>query len=412
MIVLFFLFLPFVHAQDDLILNSIWHEINQQLPIEKQKQYENYLKLNDEVKTTEVTEEVEVKVEKKSVGAQRVEEMKARVRDELKNKKALPVKEKGLESWAAKQEEFLRSHQKKIDTNLKTWQQKYETTLRKWSQAHEAFLKRLPEYKKAAFDIPIEKQTPVEIKKITRTLTQFIPKTYHLVNSAFTIPIKDQKRRATCSAFAGVRAIEITLAQQNNQLDLSEQYFYWASKPNCRKNQCSEKGSWVGYGLDYSKEYALPTESQCPYNQENLSGNETQIPMSLTCKTGEVLVVDYSHLETLDQAIVALDKNQIIILGIKLKENFYTTKGIVFQNAKNARDKGLDSHANGHALILEGYIKLPPELNESEGKVCFLAANSWGEGWGKGGHACLSEKWLTQNRGKNPMVTVTKVRKK
>ena len=37
---------------------------------------------------------------------------------------------------------------------------------------------------------------------------------------------------------------------------------------------------------------------------------------------------------------------------------------------------------------------LPKNLRETEGKYCFLTANSWGAGWGIGGHACLSENWI------------------
>ena len=39
-------------------------------------------------------------------------------------------------------------------------------------------------------------------------------------------------------------------------------------------------------------------------------------------------------------------------------------------------------------------MKLPSKLHKTEGKFCFLTANSWGEGWGIGGHACLSENWI------------------
>ncbi|MAE58814.1 MAG: hypothetical protein CME69_08040, partial [Halobacteriovorax sp.] len=61
----------------------------------------------------------------------------------------------------------------------------------------------------------------------------------------------------------------------------------------------------------------------------------------------------------------------------------------------------------GHAVLLIGYIKLPKVLNE--GSVCFITANSWGSGWGHGGYACLSEKWVLSQRQSNPFVVINSV---
>ena len=74
---------------------------------------------------------------------------------------------------------------------------------------------------------------------------------------------------------------------------------------------------------------------------------------------------------------------------------------------KNISKKRMDSHAVGHALLLIGYIKLPKILNE--GEVCFVTANSWGEGWGTGGTSCLTEKWLLEQRKSNPFVVLEEV---
>ena len=39
-------------------------------------------------------------------------------------------------------------------------------------------------------------------------------------------------------------------------------------------------------------------------------------------------------------------------------------------------------------------MKLPQKYWAQEGKMCFIIANSWGKGWGLGGHACLTETWV------------------
>ena len=75
---------------------------------------------------------------------------------------------------------------------------------------------------------------------------------WHAVPSAFSVPIKDQGDRGTCAAFAAIRTIEVLLAQNGRQLNLSEQYFYWASRPECRASPCGTKGSWAEAGFEFS----------------------------------------------------------------------------------------------------------------------------------------------------------------
>jgi C1A family cysteine protease len=47
---------------------------------------------------------------------------------------------------------------------------------------------------------------------------------------------------------------------------------------------------------------------------------------------------------------------------------------------------------------------------KNEGTGCFLVTNSWGVGWGQGGHACVSEKWLKYHKRINPYVIIKGVK--
>jgi C1A family cysteine protease len=121
-------------------------------------------------------------------------------------------------------------------------------------------------------------------------------------------------------------------------------------------------------------------------------------------------VRSFSYVKTLDEAINALERHKPVILGTRLTPNFYHNKGLVLQSEKDYGPKKLNSHSKGHAVLLVGYMKLPPNMHEKEGKVCFLTANSWGVGWAKGGHSCLSEKWVKEHRRRNPFVVVESVK--
>src|SRR5690606_18445356 len=237
-----------------------------------------------------------------------------------------------------------------------------------------------------------------------------IERDFYIVPGALGLPIRDQKFRPTCAAFAGVRLVEIMLAQNAKQQDLSEQYFYWASKDDCQARPCRTPGSWVGYGLEHSQNQPrqdIPLEKNCPYVSYTSDGNETQTPLKPSCQQGAVKVGDFKYHKTLDELMQALHDKRPVVASIKLTPNFYTSNSLILYRNRNVGGK-MDAHAQGHAVTIVGYVKLPQVLEE--GSVCFLVANSWGEGWGKGGYSCISEKWLLNQRQSNPFVTLASIR--
>ena len=256
-------------------------------------------------------------------------------------------------------------------------------------------------------DIPLF--LPVSKEEKVKKINVEIDRDFSIVSSSFNIEVRDQKSRPTCSSFSGIRAIEIEMAQKNKYKDLSEQYLYFASKPNCQNMPCSKRGSWVGHGLEFSKNQSgldIPIESNCPYYGYSKSGNETQIPLSKSCKTGVVSVKSFSYLRTLDEVVSKLESGKSVIASVKLTPNFYENSGLVLMNEKNKGNR-TDSHAFGHSILLNGIIKLPEALNE--GKYCFVTTNSWGKGWGLGGYSCLSEKWILSQRQSNPFVVIKSI---
>ena len=220
------------------------------------------------------------------------------------------------------------------------------------------------------------------------------------VDYSLDLTVKSQSQRPTCSAFASIRAIEIKLAQLGKNLDLSEQYFYWASKPNCQSIPCNNWGSAFGVGIRVSKNSSkndIPPETSCPYQNEDRPNNQTQIPLRIGCqRDGIAKVVKYEYFNSVDELPSFLDKNHPVIGGFTLSPGYYETKAFL----SLADDKKLgttDSNEGGHAFNIIGYMELPKSLHRDEGKRCYIAANSWGYGWGAGGHTCISEAWLKKH---------------
>jgi len=202
------------------------------------------------------------------------------------------------------------------------------------------------------------------------------------------------------------------LSQHNLKKNLSEQYFYWASKPKCQKAPCSKRGSWVLKAFKHSKkskEFDIPLEKDCPYKKESIENNETQIPLKENCSDGSVKVQSFKRLKSLDQVVGAIKRNIPVVGGFKLSSNFYKNKGIVTNNTLPSLGANKDDHAKGHAILLVGVMQLPEFQHEDEGEFCLVAVNSWGEGWGRGGYSCLTENWLKAHNPKQYYAFVDRV---
>ncbi len=314
----------------------------------------------------------------------------------------IPLKLRRSMTWQNKAKLELEQIKNKVIKEHKEWKKKYVKELQELAKKQKKFDGKIEDYKKVISEVPLI--MPVKKNELKKTIKNRIAKEHYVLDESFQLKVKDQSVRPTCSAFAGVRALEILLSQNEIGWDLSEQFFYWSSKEECQLSPCNRKGSWVGHGLEYiSNNQGVPLEKDCPYIVFNKDNNETQIPLPKSCSKGRVKVKGFQYLENLDQVLQHLNKGKSVIASIRLSPNFYSNKGLVLNSEKNI-GSSMDQHGKGHAVLIVGHVKLPQVLNE--GAVCFITANSWGEGWGISGHACLSEKWILEHRKTNPFVVI------
>lgn len=310
------------------------------------------------------------------------------------------------EGWARLAKSEVEALRKKVIIQHKEWKKKHLSTLKSWQEKKKKYMNEVDSYKKTLASIP---KVVVQNKDLKEEKKVEINKEDYIVAGSLSVPVRDQKYRPTCSSFSGIRAIEILLNQNSAYNDLSEQYFYWASKSDCQDKKCTQRGSWVGHGLNFSKQQRsidIPLEKNCPYKAYSEDGNETQIPLSDKCEQGVVRVEDFNYFRNTDSIIHRLKQNQPVIVSLKLTPNFYGSHNLILNKDKYKKGE-MDKHAQGHSILLVGYVKLPQILNE--GRVCFIAVNSWGEGWGNGGYSCLSENWLMDQKQTNPFVSINSV---
>ena len=283
----------------------------------------------------------------------------------------------------------------------------------------------------------------------TTNLTDYTSDTVswgNYTDSSFTIaaldrmPVRDQGRRGTCASFAGVGLLEAFIIQNSpaalpfQEIDLSEQRFYYLSKPGAWGDggSLSTQGSDSGSGFMTSNgqlngypgpsdtggnEYNLPLEKSCPYNK-SLGSNDLQTPLLDGCKTGGVVKVSQftawggslgtnTRIERAQSIYGEIRANKAVVVYSKLSSNWERNDGIV--TYKGAGSPGSSDHATGHAYLVVGVRKLSESEFPGEGGMCFIIRNSWGKGWGVNGLSCMTLKWFNHWRFDGAMPTVDEV---
>ncbi|MBF0299624.1 MAG: hypothetical protein HQK51_12940 [Oligoflexia bacterium] len=439
------------NTNEKIVFNTIWYKLYGNYPedgkSEKIEKKEEKIEKKEKEKEKEKEDEAKSKSETKT-GPQLQPNGKKYVNDALERNRQLlrerDLKEKNerleKEENAIKEgdeENDYRSFSSKmrrdVDNQLSKWKEDVAETYKHWAEERKKFLERVDVYKKNQIDFNQFESKNSNLKNIKSEMkkAEVIKNNndhysnsdstngkYHIVKDAFLIPIRDQGDRSTCSAFMGVRALEILSKQLGYNYDLSEQYFYWASRKDCQTIPCSLKGSWVTPGFDYSKEkgnYDIPLENYCPYENNYQQGNETQIPLKDACKRGGVVsVADYKLINSPEEIVEAINEDKPVMGGFRLNEDFYNNDGLVLSIKNKNSDSSkarMDQHAKGHAMLIIGYMELPKEKRkDSRDKYCFLTANSWGEGFGSGGYTCLSQKWIIENRLNNSFVVLESIK--
>jgi hypothetical protein len=227
------------------------------------------------------------------------------------------------------------------------------------------------------------------------------------------IPVRNQGGRGTCAAFTGIGHLEYAVMRASPGLptvDLSEQRFYFNSRPECQATGCSlhEAGSnhIVGFRQSIgSSQLDIPLEVDCPYNPRQ-GDNELQVPQAPGCSRGVVRVVAMElAYQPADILRVLTETGLPVPYASPLSSNYFSTSGMI--TARQAGPPpGDNMHAAGHAYLIVGY-QLLPNMPE-EGGMCFIIKNSWGTGWGAGGYACMTlawmEAWRYENWGGHPVV--------
>ncbi len=182
--------------------------------------------------------------------------------------------------------------------------------------------------------------------------------------------VRDQGERPTCLAFAATAAHEF--ARESTE-PLSPEYLHYFSSRNS-----TSAGVTFSEVTQALRVEGQATEIACPYWPGGVP-NGWAPPVSVD--------VYRRYSRTCQASIVklyqVLRRGCVPVLGISLPKPF-------LDPVEPWVLTGEGQCLGMHAVVAVG-------IGSYEGQGCFLVRNSWGTGWGIGGHAWLSEDFITRH---------------
>jgi C1A family cysteine protease len=187
----------------------------------------------------------------------------------------------------------------------------------------------------------------------------------------FITPVKDQGACGSCVAFGSCAAVEGTLRVQEEKpgldIDLSEaQLFYCAAADT--GSMCAD-GWYPKVALAVFKKDGVPDEASFPYE-----------PGDRPCSASEdwreraVKINDWHRLETPAEMKAWIAQHGPVVGSMSVYEDFQLYAGGIYRQVAGNK-------VGGHCICIVGY---------DDPKGYWIIKNSWGEGWGDEGFACIA----------------------
>lgn len=195
-------------------------------------------------------------------------------------------------------------------------------------------------------------------------------------------PIRDQAQRGTCVAFAALAAYEHFLKKnEHGEIDLSEQFLYWACKQH--DGIPTTEGTWLRVAFARLYQDGVCLEETWPYNPTPIPGNEGQGPPTggavleaMTYRVASYVTLGARAVDDLKQALASgrCVPFSVPVYNTLMKNPQAMKTGTIPNPVPGELPVG------GHAMCLVGYEDVPGNPGLGGGR--FIVRNSWGANFG------------------------------
>ena len=188
------------------------------------------------------------------------------------------------------------------------------------------------------------------------------------------LPVRDQGRRQSCLAFASSAAHEHQVGP--GELLSVEYLFYHAVARMPGANPSA--GTTMAAAAAALANDGQPVEAAWPYSSVQVAPWAPPTVSTALYKTGMT-----PGKLTFGEIVAALDQSHPVILGLAITDAFWRpdTNGRI-------PNFSTDTERGGHAVLAVGHGIW------ADGVPALLVRNSWGNGWGQGGHAWVSHSYI------------------
>lgn len=190
--------------------------------------------------------------------------------------------------------------------------------------------------------------------------------------------VRDQGNRMSCLSIAATDAHQFV--RNSNLLSVEWLYFQSCLYPG----NCPMKGTKISTTRNVLKTVGQPSEKDWPYEQ-NQPTNWAPPP-----SVGQLFRVESKSVTNVIKKFKMQLKNKIPVILVIYLSNGFSQQAFKtnFELPICADPNEKIYYTRRHAILLVG-------LGKYEKKTVFLIRNSWGEGWGYGGYAWISQDYLS-----------------
>ena len=185
----------------------------------------------------------------------------------------------------------------------------------------------------------------------------------------YDTPVKDQGGCGSCVAFGTAAAMEVVFRYSRRTtmpLDLSEAHLFYVYARSEGRN-CGN-GWWPNRALTHAQSSGVTFEDYYPYTAGDQDGN-TKINANWRNRLAKVTAwadISGNALAMKDR----ISRYGAVTACFNVYQDFFSYKSGVYRHVTG-------NLAGGHCVVLVGY---------DDGQACWIARNSWGNGWGDGGY--------------------------